>query len=238
MKVSIPLWFDSNWVEACGREGYLHRVSIPLWFDSNRVETTEKTLTDIVSIPLWFDSNLFAWAGSGHRPMFQFHSGSIQTQRWLVRLPLAVRGFNSTLVRFKRVNWFVTSSVFFSFNSTLVRFKLTDNVKHRLQHRTVSIPLWFDSNCDVCLPLLNRTDRFNSTLVRFKHFSALIAFSIRLVSIPLWFDSNRSGDAHTATNQCTFQFHSGSIQTSKDKGCYTTCWKVSIPLWFDSNLFE
>ena len=57
MKVSIPLWFDSN---GGGREKGLETVpvSIPLWFDSNCANSFNNDYTQVVSIPLWFDSNL------------------------------------------------------------------------------------------------------------------------------------------------------------------------------------
>ena len=58
--------------------------------------------------------------------------------------------------------------------------------------KTVSIPLWFDSNTDIMLTEKKYTD----------------------VSIPLWFDSNI-----TAQNNCVIyqmsQFHYGSIQINE-----------------------
>jgi len=88
--------------ESCAKAGNSSRVSIPLWFDSNKQKPKRRKKSDAVSIPLWFDSNeeqkalIIARAkgfnstlvrfkpvaerGSrGDHPMFQFHSGSIQT---------------------------------------------------------------------------------------------------------------------------------------------------------------
>jgi len=122
--------------------------------------------------------------------LFQFHSGSIQTlQR--VLLFRKSRRFNSTLVRFKLQGVSNPSSTDPCFNSTLVRFKRYQGSCLRPEIN-VSIPLWFDSNMSSlnCLP------------------------SRRLVSIPLWFDSNRRINKMNILLKW-FQFHSGSIQTTK-----------------------
>jgi len=128
--VSIPLWFDSN-PPLNQSSDLLTHVSIPLWFDSNRYLHSPNCILRAVSIPLWFDSNL----------------PSAPRQR------ASSRGFNSTLVRFKRarrarrrtflhVFQFHSGSIqtstqrstpftYRGFNSTLVRFKPETNVPTR-----------------------------------------------------------------------------------------------------------
>jgi len=120
--VSIPLWFDSNRglhaAQTCTRD-----VSIPLWFDSN-VKDFRQHLTILpVSIPLWFDSNIIGLPKSRVSPMFQFHSGSIQTayadmKEWR----LETFQFHSGSIQTPKV-W-ISAIAIPCFNSTLVRFKL------------------------------------------------------------------------------------------------------------------
>jgi len=55
------------------------RVSIPLWFDSNFCAEQAHPAWHNVSIPLWFDSNLTKQLVDAGKILFQFHSGSIQT---------------------------------------------------------------------------------------------------------------------------------------------------------------
>jgi len=144
--------------------------------------------------------------------MFQFHSGSIQTQRQgfsrmffvTVSIPLwfdsnrdGLSAHIGRLVAFQFHSGSIQTSAQCRgvrqsrcFNSTLVRFKQS-GVKFLDQGET----------------------GFNSTLVRFKLRGRLSAFvTFQDVSIPLWFDSNDEVVA-AAASKSSFQFHSGSIQT-------------------------
>jgi len=172
--VSIPLWFDSN-LERRLPTCPLELVSIPLWFDSNGVDGGEAVPTITV---FQFHSGSIqtiaqAWRALLYRA-FQFHSGSIQTVLGKCR-ERSVRGFNSTLVRFKPGR-----------RSGRVRLC-----------RIVSIPLWFDSNESQEERAGHAARRFNSTLVRFKqnelviHTSCLSWFqfhsgSIQTCPSPVW----------------------------------------------------
>jgi len=165
-----------------------------------------------VSIPLWFDSNLRE-RKKVQQPTtkFQFHSGSIQTEKPAATLQGSYC-FNSTLVRFKPSLWARSSSTTF----------------------LVSIPLWFDSNgitqglCHIprkfqfhsgsiqtivnfAADELTRPFQFHSGSIQTTRESGVRA-AAKVVSIPLWFDSNRWGSCLCAGDSA-FQFHSGSIQT-------------------------
>ena len=130
-----------------------------------------------------------------------------------------------------------------SLNSTLVQFK------HPIVcgwisflFRSVSIPLWFNSNYRGC-SIRNRMGRI-------------------VVSIPLWFNSNIPGEFGGLLKDLlsSSQFHFGSIQTPAMKplkpwarrrclnstlvqfkhitfiNTFQFCRRVSIPLWFNSNV--
>ncbi len=78
-----------------------------------------------------------------------------------------------------------------SLNSTMVQFKFILKMKMMMKMRSVSIPLWFNSN------------KFNL---------AIKDVEKKYVSIPLWFNSNK--DAIQVFNDYVYlsQFHYGSIQ--------------------------
>jgi len=233
--VSIPLWFDSNGFCTTGIEF----GSTSFQFHSGSIQTNllHKIAKPpcIVSIPLWFDSNMcIVFFFLSLRVLFQFHSGSIQTANLLI----------TSLARNS------------CFNSTLVRFKPTAPARRSLSPR-VSIPLWFDSNLAKAQSTAMTAASFNSTLVRFKPIGLTTKYTSEFVSIPLWFDSNRSACSYRVCLRVSFQFHSGSIQTTPSTSYVFLCslfqfhsgsiqtWKrgwlrsfgehVSIPLWFDSN---
>jgi len=167
--VSIPLWFDSNQTRnkrcAFGHQFQFHSGSIQTKFSFNELSFLElfqfhsgsiqtlMDLTDAVSIGVFqFHSGSIQTSPRELSVVcgkfsFQFHSGSIQTTTTTVSL-FTIRGFNSTLVRFKPQFDAWISNREHRFNSTLVRFK-PHSWSHRKRLIFVSIPLWFDSNVPV-----------------------------------------------------------------------------------------
>jgi len=187
----------------------------------------------LVSIPLWFDSNGRRGPTAG----------------------AAAIGFNSTLVRFKRIElrlrdarWevfqFHSGSIQTGlaaspalpakgFNSTLVRFKHFVHEQTGQASPRVSIPLWFDSNVAHNLNKYLLFLCFNSTLVRFKLTEHSLTFLDYMVSIPLWFDSNRRRALRALLRR---SFNSTLVRFKPDaEACADALSEVSIPLWFDSN---
>jgi len=212
-EVSIPLWFDSNRskgkairVREYGFNSTLvrfkliapllllvcnWRVSIPLWFDSNTISTEQGgTLEEVFQFhsgsiqTQHIDTILY------QAIMFQFHSGSIQTEHWHeLSASWSMFQFHSGSIQTWRHAVISIHTV--CFNSTLVRFKPSS-----------SSILSFDSSMfqfhSGSIQTLTRPGQFpvtccfNSTLVRFK-LQRLHKVLERL---------------------CRFQFHSGSIQTT------------------------
>ena len=121
--VSIPLWFDSNWIymkSHATSATSLNSTMVRFKFVDNN-----NTATHVyVSIPLWFDSNIEQLKNeSEFFSQSQFHYGSIQIRR--------LRRIGPRMDRVSIPLWFdsnfgfseIDDAVKCGLNSTMVRFK-------------------------------------------------------------------------------------------------------------------
>jgi len=147
-------------------------------------------------------------------------------------------GFNSTLVRFKLSSTIPPTSTPrpFQFHSGSIQTRrMFDYI---IEIADVSIPLWFDSNCDRFGPRkLCHMFQFHSGSIQTCRCRSHLLHKIS-VSIPLWFDSNTSESSGTGAQvPC---FNSTLVRFKPGEPCTASCVRcqVSIPLWFDSNPYD
>ena len=167
------------------------RVSIPLWFDSNYYNYRILNTTEIVSIPLWFDSNNWMLCLYSQGVRSQFHYGSIQIEvHSIIQYNDMESQFHYGSIQIKLLLPYQHQHSN-SLNSTMVRFKLNVDLCDIRAIGYVSIPLWFDSNpnMDVDSNIGNIGSQFHYGSIQ---ISSSLTTRLRLVyvSIPLWFDSN------------------------------------------------
>jgi len=121
--------------------------------------------------------------------MFQFHSGSIQTQAGMEEYFIRA-GFNSTLVRFKQ---------------TIAKHSETALSTFQFHSGSIQTQTFISA-------MYKRAEfQFHSGSIQTVTKKAAIPERY-IVSIPLWFDSNLLDEIEKMV-AARFQFHSGSIQT-------------------------
>ena len=121
------------------------KVSIPLWFDSNLIVRMVKV---VILARLNSTMVRFKWynrRSHTNAKRSQFHYGSIQISVLCCGIYLLYNSLNSTMVRFKLIACEESQAVTTGLNSTMVRFKSISSIKSLLTD-SVSISLWFDSN--------------------------------------------------------------------------------------------